>query len=238
MREKRDDHKKQRVHTYELKTSRQENARLRGLLRDDVGFQTETKSVATLLEEFRERRIRDILPWAPLEIVPLLREGPSEEEDKKEDEEDEEEENEKDETFGVSKTKRTVFDEIFTNSTRTGDMVHGRRWTRHAKDLLFVLYATSPRAYSLLSELMAVPAVSTLYRIFGGWRRKEGLADDVVIDAILGVDAASFAPTELPGHDPCPIFLLVSRHADKSEMDKFHRPYISARIAVFGAKGL
>jgi hypothetical protein len=69
---------------------------------------------------------------------------------------------------------------------------------------------------------MAVPAVSTLYKVFGrvtdeierslqdtaqipslvrAWRAKEKLDDDLLIDAVLGVDAASFAPTELPGHN-------------------------------------
>jgi hypothetical protein len=110
-----------------------------------------------------------------------------------------------------------ILAEIVNNSQLNGSRIHGRRWDEATMKIMFVLYATSPNAYSLLKMMIAVPAISSLYRDFGPelnevelwlqdpwsiqfilskWRRKIGLTDDVIIDVILGVDAASFAPVE------------------------------------------
>jgi hypothetical protein len=209
IREKRKDHQAEEKRKRDVKAARQAQARILRTTRDDDSDGDDGDDIHERSHVKANERARIEASRVPI-ILPDPNEGSLEEED----------EEEKEETSRVSAP--TVLDEISDNSKRTGDMIHGRRWTRHAKDIMFVLYASSPKAYSLLSELMAVPSVSQLYKVFRplleeielslqntdqipsivhSWRAKEKLADDLVIDVILGVDAASFAPTELPGHD-------------------------------------
>jgi hypothetical protein len=116
----------------------------------------------------------------------------------------------------------TVLAEICENSQLIDNRKNLRHWTHPTMDLMFVLYASSPQAYSLAKRMMALPAVSSLFETFGPemkdmqswlqhtaniplivdkWRRKAQLSPERQIDVIMGVDAASFAPTKLPDQD-------------------------------------
>jgi hypothetical protein len=157
----------------------------------------------------------------------------------------------------------TPLNEIYINSTKYGDKKKKnlRRWSRHTIRLMYVIYATSPKAYRLLGYLMAVPAVSTLYETYGpklkniesllqnreaipqiveNWRDKINrrgdeptLPSDQIVDAVLGIDAASFSPTVL--HDSelvryCYLFLVMPLNPSFPDFTVHLFPYQSPSL--------
>lgn len=93
-------------------------------------------------------------------------------------------------------------------------------WSNYFISLAFVLYATSARAYRYVKRLIRMPAVSTIYERIGPrlnlmksnlgsltslseivteWQISRGIDPDLVIDAVLGCDAAKFQDAEING---------------------------------------
>jgi hypothetical protein len=61
----------------------------------------------------------------------------------------------------------TALEEINRNSIKIGTEAHGRRCTAKTMNLMFLIYGTSPSAYSLLKHVMDLPTISSIYQIFG-----------------------------------------------------------------------
>jgi hypothetical protein len=115
-----------------------------------------------------------------------------------------------------------VLNEIFTNDITDQKSKKGRRWSEFLISLAFVLYATSAKAYRFVKKLLSMPSVSQLYERLGPklnflknrltnmrgielicmhWRQMHNIARDLIIDAVLAVDAASFKNTVIDGKE-------------------------------------